>query len=105
MLNAHKFDGNEAVKLGLLNLAVGSIEELDAAVDREVSAALACAPGAVANTKALIHFVSTHDAQENIGFTAKALADAWETAELREVRTGDDTIRRGAPRWGPPARP
>lgn len=97
MLNAHKFDGNEAVKLGLLDLAVGSIEELDAAVDREASAALSCAPGAVANTKALIRFVSTHDPQENIGFTTKALADAWETAELREGI--DAFLKKRKPNW------
>jgi methylglutaconyl-CoA hydratase len=84
MLNARKLDGNEAARLGLLDEVVPTIEELDQAVEREVAAALICAPGAVANAKELIRFVSTHNAQENLAYTANALADAWETAELRE---------------------
>ena len=84
MLNARKLDGVAAAQLGLLDVAVRTIEELDEAVEREVAAALLCAPGAVANAKKLIRFISTHDAQENLKYTATALADAWETAEIRE---------------------
>jgi methylglutaconyl-CoA hydratase len=84
MLNAHKMDGHAATRLGLLDEVVSSIGELDRAVEREVSAALLCAPGAVANAKKLIRYVSTHDASENLAYTATALADAWETAEIRE---------------------
>jgi methylglutaconyl-CoA hydratase len=83
-LNAHKLDGHEAARLGLLDVVVPSIEELDAAVEREAAAALACAPGAVANAKRLIRYVSTHNAEENLDYTAAALADSWETAEIRE---------------------
>ena len=39
---------------------------------------------AVANAKALVEFVSTHSEQENLQYTVTALADAWESAELRE---------------------
>lgn len=84
MLNAHKIDGTAAVRMGLLDVVVDTTDEMDAAVEREVSAALHCAPGAVANAKKLIQFVSTHGAQENLDYTTKALADAWETDELRE---------------------
>ncbi len=84
MLNAHKMDGDAAVRLGLLDEVAPSIEELDRAVEREVVAALLCAPGAVADAKKLIRYVSTHDAGENLAYTATALADAWETAEIRE---------------------
>jgi methylglutaconyl-CoA hydratase len=84
MLNAHKMDGHAAARLGLLDEVVGSVEELDQAIEREVDAALQCAPGAVANAKELIRFVSTHDEPENLAYTAKALADAWESAEIRE---------------------
>ncbi len=84
MLNACKLDGNDAARLGLLDVVVPSIAKLDEAVEREVAAALSCAPGAVADAKELIRFVSTHDFQENLAYTAKALADAWEAAELRE---------------------
>ena len=84
MLNAHKLDGITAGRMGLLDDVVSTNEELDAAVEREVTAALLCAPGAVANAKELIRFVSTHHAQENLQYTASALADAWATAEIRE---------------------
>jgi methylglutaconyl-CoA hydratase len=84
MLNAYKLDGTAAGRLGLLDVVVRTYEELDEAVEREVAAALLCAPGAVANAKKLIRFVSTHGAQENLDYTAIALADAWETAEIRE---------------------
>lgn len=83
-VNAHKLDGAGAAKLGLLNEAVGSVEELDQAVEREVTAALLCAPGAMAAAKQLIRYVSTHDDAQNLAYTAGALADAWESAELRE---------------------
>lgn len=84
MLNSYKLDGRAAARLGLLDEAVDSVEQLDAAVEREVGTALQCAPGAVANAKELIRFVATHNADENLDYTATALADAWETAEIRE---------------------
>jgi methylglutaconyl-CoA hydratase len=84
MLNAHKMDGNLAARLGLLNEVAATTEELDEMVEREAVAALACAPGAVADAKRLIRYVSTHDAQQNLDYTATALADSWETAEIRE---------------------
>jgi methylglutaconyl-CoA hydratase len=84
MLNATKLDGRAAARLGLLDEVVDTLEELDAAVEREAAAALLCAPGAVANAKELIRYVSTHDAEANLPYTATALADAWETAEIRE---------------------
>jgi methylglutaconyl-CoA hydratase len=84
MLNAAKLDGVAAARLGLLDVVVGTVEELDEAVEREVAAALLCAPGAVANAKTLIRFISTHNAEESLPYTATALADAWESAELRE---------------------
>ena len=38
----------------------------------------------MANCKELIRHVSTHDAADNLAYTATALADAWESAEIRE---------------------
>lgn len=83
-LTARKLDGQAAVKMGLLDAAVGSVAELDAAIEREVTDLLACAPGAVANAKVLIRHVSTHGIDANLPYTANVLADAWESAELRE---------------------
>ena len=97
MLNASKLDGNAAARLGLLDEAVTTIEALDESVEREIAAALACAPGAVANAKELIRFVSTHNAQENLLYTAAALADSWETAEIREGI--DAFFHKRKPKW------
>lgn len=83
MLNASEMDGAQAARLGLLSEAVAP-NELDAAVDREVAALLRCAPGAVARAKELIRFVSRHDTEANIAYTAERLADAWESPELQE---------------------
>lgn len=84
MLNAAKLDGVVAGRMGLLDVVVSTVAELDEAVEREVAAALLCAPGAVAKAKELIRFVSTHQPDENLPYTATALADAWETAEISE---------------------
>ena len=97
MLNACMLDGHDAARLGLLDGVVSTIEQLDAAVEREVAAVLHCAPGAVAAAKELIRFVSTHDAQENLDYTAKALADSWETAEIREGI--DAFLKKRKPTW------
>lgn len=84
MLNATRLDGAAAARIGLLNEVVHSVDELDRAIEREVDAALACAPGAIASAKKLIRFVSAHGHEENLAYTATALADSWETAEIRE---------------------
>jgi methylglutaconyl-CoA hydratase len=97
MLNAYKLDGVAAARLGLLDVVVRTMEELDEAVEREVTSALECAPGAVAKAKKLVQFVSTHDAQENLEYTATALADAWETAEIREGI--DAFVHKRKPAW------
>ncbi len=97
MLNAHKLDGAAAVQVGLLDVVVRTVEELDEAVEREVTATLQCAPGAVAEAKKLIRFVSTHAAEENLKYTATALADAWETAAIREGI--DAFLHKRKPKW------
>ncbi len=48
----------------------------------------------------MILHVSTHDAQENLAYTAKALADAWETAEIREGI--DAFFNKRKPNWQGP---
>ncbi|MEC9346926.1 MAG: crotonase/enoyl-CoA hydratase family protein [Pseudomonadota bacterium] len=83
MLNCRFFDTDEAVALGLISEAVDPAD-LDAAVDAEVARILDCAPGAVAMTKALIHFVANHWGEDNVGYTADRLADCWETDEGKE---------------------
>ena len=96
-LNAWKLDGHAAAKVGLLDEVVSTVEDLDRAVEREITAALICAPGAVADAKQLIRYVNTHTAEENFEYTTKALADAWETEEIREGI--DAFFNKRKPKW------
>lgn len=83
MLSGRFFEAAEAVEVGLLHAAV-PVDELDAAVEAEVVELLRAAPGAAAATKKLIRYVSTHDLEANLDYTARALADGWESDEGRE---------------------
>jgi len=80
MLSGALFDAEKAGQMGLLNEVVAP-EDLDARVEAVVANHLQAAPGAVAETKKLISYVSSHDTQENIEYTATCIADAWETDE------------------------
>lgn len=80
MLNGYVFDGNEAVQFGLIDKVVEPTN-LDQAIEQELQSCLACAPGAIAITKQLIRNVGRQTMQENRKYTAKMLADAWESKE------------------------
>ena len=81
MLNARPFDALEALRIGLLSAVVPGTE-MDAAIAREVDLALACKPGAVGDSKALIRRLAVG---ETLGpaDTAALLADRWETEEAK----------------------
>ncbi len=53
--------------------------------------------GAVAASKSLIRYVNSHDADANYDYTTTALADAWETEELREGI--DAFLNKRKPNW------
>ena len=80
MLSGALFDSTRAERIGLLT-EVAAAGELDAAIERVVHNHLQAAPGAVADTKALIAYVAAHDLETNMIYTADRLADAWETEE------------------------
>lgn len=82
LLNAHLFDAEEAVQLGLVHKSVEA-EDLDNAVESEIKSCLSCAPGAISMTKELIRKVSEQTADQNKNYTARMLADAWETDEAQ----------------------
>ena len=84
MLNALPLDGALAKELGLLDVVVDSEAALDTAVEQEISHVLKCAPGAVAGSKRLVQFVGSNDADANFQYTVNALADAWESEEIKE---------------------
>lgn len=97
LLNALPMDGSVAQQMGLLDVVADSEEQLDELTERELSHLLQCAPGAVADTKRLIRFVSTHTADENFDYTVNALADAWETDEIKEGI--DAFLNKRRPNW------
>lgn len=80
MLSGALFSAERAREIGLLNEVVAP-DALDARIEAVVADHLEAAPGAVAATKRLIGYVSTHDVEDNIEYTATAIADAWETDE------------------------
>lgn len=82
-LNARPFNGEEAVRYGLLSAAVAP-DELDAAVEREIDLALRCSPKAVRVIKELIRFVDRHGHDDNLGYTVDRVADMWDWDEATE---------------------
>lgn len=82
-MSARLFGAAEAVTLGLLARAVAP-EDLDAAVEAELVPYLACAPGAVAEAKALARRFGPPIDEAAIAQTIEALARRWESAEARE---------------------
>ncbi len=82
-MSARLFGADEAVRLGLLARAVPE-EALDAAIEEEVAPYLACAPGAVADAKALVRALGPRIDEEVIDMTIAALVKRWEGPEAAE---------------------
>lgn len=82
-MSARLFDAAEAVELGLLARAVAP-DALDAAIAAEVTPYLSCAPGAVAEAKALIRTLAPTPDAAAIDATVTALVARWESAEAVE---------------------
>ena len=82
-LSGKRFNGGEAVRLGLASQAL-AIEDLDQAVEEEVDALLNCAPGAVADAKSLIRLLAGNSGCVSDQSTADRLVARWESAEARE---------------------
>jgi len=72
-------------------------DDLDGAVERVVHDHLQAAPGAVADTKALIAYVAAHDLETNMIYTADRLADAWETSE--GIEGINSFLDKSSPSW------
>ena len=89
-------DTVRAERIGLLTEVVAPTD-LDATVNRLVHDHLQAAPGAVADTKALIAYVASHDLETNMIYTADRLADAWETEE--GIEGINSFINKGVPSW------
>ncbi len=82
-MSSRLFEAEEAQALGLLAQVVAP-EDLDAAVEVEVAAYLKCAPGAVADAKALARRLGPVIDDAVIEMTVQALVDRWGSAEIQE---------------------
>lgn len=80
--SARIFDSEEAVRLGLLTRLVEA-EDLDAGIEAEVRPYLSCAPGAVAEAKALIRRLSPMPNKDDIETSIAALVTRWESEEAQ----------------------
>jgi methylglutaconyl-CoA hydratase len=80
--NAKPFGTDFALRCGLL-ARVCSDDALDAAIAEECEAFLQCAPGAVADAKALCLKLGGEDIAGLVDMTINALADRWETDEAQ----------------------
>jgi len=96
MLNGSTVDADLARALGLVSV-IATDNGLDGAVEAEVGEFLKCAPGAIADTKALCLHLARNPASDQLSWTAERLADRWETEEAREGI--DCFFARKAPSW------
>jgi methylglutaconyl-CoA hydratase len=77
------FEVGEAVDLGLVSRVV-TVGDLDAAVEREVVPYFACAPGAVAEAKAMVRDLGPVIDEAVISASVDALVARWESDEVEE---------------------
>lgn len=82
-MSSRLFDAGEAMALDLLAKVVAP-EDLDAAVEDEVAAYLKCAPGAVADAKALARRLGPVIDDAVIEMTVQSLVERWGGAEIQE---------------------
>jgi len=82
-MSGRLFGSDEAVTLGLLAKSVGA-DDLDLAVEEEVSPYLRAAPGAVAEAKALARRLGSAVDGETVADSVSALIGRWESEEARE---------------------
>ena len=82
-MSSRRFGADEAVTLGIVAKSVAA-DDLDAAIEAEVVPYLSCAPGAVAEAKALARRLGPPINDQVIDDTIAALAQRWESPEAVE---------------------
>ncbi len=82
-MSARIFAAAEAVDLGLL-AKTASADDLDDAIEAEVLPYLSCAPGAVAEAKALVARLEPRVDDATVAMTIDALVERWESPEAKE---------------------
>lgn len=92
------FDTEFALRSGLISKTCEATE-LDDVIAEEITPILQCAPGAIADAKALCLELEAMPAEEVADRTAAALADRWET---EEAQLGISAfLQRKPPPWKP----
>lgn len=82
-MSARLFGAHEAVALDLLARIVPA-DELDASIEAEITPYLSCAPGAVADAKALTRALGPQIDDATIDHTIEALVARWSSPESAE---------------------
>ena len=82
-MSGRVFGAAEALGLGIVARVVPEAE-LDAVVEAEVAPYLQCAPGAVAEAKALALRLGSAPSRENVAASVRALVTRWESGEAPE---------------------
>ena len=95
-MSSRVFSAEEAVELGLLGRAVPE-GEFEAAMEREVAAYLACAPGAVADAKRQARSLGPRIDADVIDASMEALVTRWDSEETVEGVSA--FFEKRAPRW------
>ena len=96
ILNSRTIDAATAGRIGLVSV-IAAADALDRTVETEVEHCLRCAPGAIADAKALLRNLARVPAADQLAFTVERLADRWETEEAQEgIRC---FLSRQSPSW------
>jgi isohexenylglutaconyl-CoA hydratase len=96
-LTATRIDAAEAYRLGLSDYLAADSNELEACLLQVIDTALACEPGAVANTKTLIHELERQDLGPYLDGAARVSVKDMCSAAGREGLNA--FISRTAPSW------
>lgn len=97
MLTAARFDGREAGPLGFADFVAEGTDALEAIETRIKTQVLKCAPGAIADTKALIRAIPRLDREAQIQAAAENFADRMLSDEAREGVAS--FVEKRKPRW------
>jgi len=95
-MSGRRFDAQEAVALNLLAKAVPEAD-LDVAIEEEIVPYLACAPNAVARSKALLRSLGPRIDKDVIAHSINELAECWAGDEAPEGINAFFEKRK--PRW------
>src|SRR5262245_5153684 len=96
-LTAHRFDGREAERLGLVDQACGGVVALEAALAQTLAGIMRCSPHANAVTKRLILASRSLARDELLDQSADAFAECLRHEEGREGVTA--FLEKRKPKW------